>query len=109
MHERGKDDSVCADAERADGHPVGRGTPYLKVEVSTDRGATWATNGLRFINHDHAHAYAQDLEMRWLAVTDWRVVDADDDLPCVVIRDGELVPLQRFLSPEEIAQREDNQ
>lgn len=50
--------------------------PY-HVEVIADRSGTWAGNGVRFSTVTEAAAYARDLFMRWTAVREWRVVDAD--------------------------------
>ena len=51
----------------------------FKVEVKTAGDSSWAANGLRHQTREGAEAYARDLEMRWLAVTEWRVVESDDE------------------------------
>jgi len=51
------------------------GTKF-KVEITTDKRANWAANGLRFDTTAEAEAYAKDLTARWTSVDDWRVVEA---------------------------------
>lgn len=46
-----------------------------KVEVIADSSGVWAGNGLRFDTHDEATSYALDLQARWTAVREWRVVE----------------------------------
>lgn len=50
----------------------------FKAEVIADNSGTWAGNALRFATRDEAERYARDLEMRWMAVRQWRVVESDD-------------------------------
>lgn len=50
-----------------------------KVEVQTAGDSSWTANGLRFPTEQGARDYAQDLALRWTAVTDWRVVASDDE------------------------------
>ena len=49
------------------------------VEVQTAGDSSWSTNGQRFTTAEGAKLYAKDLMMRWTAVTDWRVVESDDE------------------------------
>lgn len=46
-----------------------------KVEVIADSSGKWAGNGLRFDTQQEAEAYALDLQYRWTAVREWRVVE----------------------------------
>ena len=46
-----------------------------KVAVSTDNKNTWACNSLVFEGVGEASKYASDLMSRWLAVTDYYIVD----------------------------------
>jgi hypothetical protein len=48
-----------------------------KVEVIADDSG-WAGNGLRFATKVEAERYAKDLQWRWLAVREWRVVESDE-------------------------------
>ena len=46
----------------------------FKVEVITDNSGTWCGNQIVFTTVGEAEAYAIDLEGRWTAVREWRVV-----------------------------------
>lgn len=48
-----------------------------KNYVMTGSGGRWATNALTFATVEEATAYAHDLFGRWLAVTDWAIVEGD--------------------------------
>jgi hypothetical protein len=47
----------------------------FKVEVIADSSGKWCGNGLAFETSDKAQAYAADLQWRWTAVREWRVID----------------------------------
>lgn len=50
-----------------------------RVDVSTDNGKTWATNGLRWADAKNAATWGRDLSLRWFATTNIRVVDVATD------------------------------
>lgn len=54
--------------------------PPLRVQVIADRSGTWSGNDVRFDDIDKAIAYAKDLMSRWTLVTDWRVIDAEEQV-----------------------------
>jgi hypothetical protein len=49
-----------------------------KIEVLADDSGEWESDPLRFETMDEALAYARDLELRWSAVRDRRVVASAD-------------------------------
>lgn len=49
-----------------------------KIEVVVDDSGEWESDPFRFETVDEALAYARDLEFRWAAVRDWRVVKSGD-------------------------------
>ena len=49
-----------------------------KAEVQADNTGTWAGNGLRFARKDEALDYVHDLEYRWTAVRNTRVVEVEE-------------------------------
>jgi hypothetical protein len=49
-----------------------------KVEVVMDDSGEWECDPFRFETHDEALAYARDLDLRWAAVRDRRVVESAD-------------------------------
>ena len=49
-----------------------------KMEVIADNSGKWAGNALRFATEDEAKRYADDLEMRWMAVREKCVIECDD-------------------------------
>ena len=49
----------------------------FKTEVVADRSGKWAGNDLCFATREEAAAYVEDLQWRWLTVTDTRVVEGD--------------------------------
>ena len=49
-----------------------------KIEVVADDSGEWESDPFRFETVDGALAYARDLEFRWAAVRDWRVVKSRD-------------------------------
>jgi hypothetical protein len=49
-----------------------------KVEVIVDDSGEWEGDPLRFGTQQEALAYARDLEFRWSAVRDKRVVKSED-------------------------------
>lgn len=50
----------------------------FKPEVQVNGRPEWAGNALRFATREEAEANVRDLMMRWLSVTDTRVVESDD-------------------------------
>jgi hypothetical protein len=49
-----------------------------KPEVIADSSSKWCGNALRFATREEAEANVRDLMMRWMLVTDTRVVESDD-------------------------------
>jgi hypothetical protein len=49
-----------------------------KIEVVVDDSGEWESDPLRFESEREALAYARDLEFRWSAVRDKRVVKSED-------------------------------
>lgn len=49
----------------------------FKVEVIADSSGQWCGNGMRFATREEAETYARDLEWRWTAVREWRVVEGE--------------------------------
>jgi hypothetical protein len=49
-----------------------------KPEVLADSTGVWAGNALRFATREEAESNVRDLEMRWFAVKQTRVVECDD-------------------------------
>lgn len=49
-----------------------------KAEVIADSSGKWCGNGLRFETEQEAYEYSKDLEWRWTAVRETRVVMSDD-------------------------------
>lgn len=47
-------------------------------EVIADSSGKWCGNALRFATREEAEANVQDLMMRWIAVSDTRVVESSD-------------------------------
>lgn len=47
--------------------------PY-RVLVLADDSGEWCGNALRYSNREDAETAARDLEWRWMAVRDWKVV-----------------------------------
>lgn len=60
-----------------------------KAEFSTDCGETYATNALRFATELEAQRYAENLALRWLAVTDYRTAESGDEIN-YEIADGQI-------------------
>ena len=76
MHEESKHPGDDGRPQRDAGGPTGvpGSFPPFKVEVTDDRGASWASNALRFDTRAEAETYAKDLFHRWLSLDAWRVV-----------------------------------
>jgi hypothetical protein len=49
-----------------------------KPEVIADSSGEWVGNGLRFATREEAEANVKNLEMRWFAVRETRVVESTD-------------------------------
>lgn len=50
----------------------------FKPEVQVNGRPEWAGNALRFATREEAEANVHDLMMRWMLVTDTRVVESND-------------------------------
>ena len=64
----------------------------FKPEVIADRSGQWSGNALRFATEEEAQQYVRDLEFRWTAVTDTRVIDSADPVTAAWV-DGKNVPV----------------
>jgi hypothetical protein len=64
-------------AIRRDGEAGEAGMSW-KIEVVVDDSGEWEGDPLRFESEREALAYARDLEFRWSAVRDKRVVKSED-------------------------------
>lgn len=62
---------------RRDGD-AGEASMSFKIEVVVDDSGEWEGDPLRFESEREALAYARDLEFRWSAVRDKRVVKSED-------------------------------
>jgi hypothetical protein len=47
--------------------------------VIADSSGKWCGNALRFKTKPEAETYAKDLASRWTLVTEWRVVESDEE------------------------------
>lgn len=63
-----------------------------KPEVIADSSGKWCGNSLRFPTREEAEANVRNLEMRWMAVRETRVVESDDP-PNYNWVDGKLVAI----------------
>jgi hypothetical protein len=61
-----------------------------KPEVIADSSGKFYGNALRFATREEAEANVKDLEMRWFAVRDTRVVESDDPVNYRYV-DGKLI------------------
>jgi hypothetical protein len=62
----------------------------FKPEVVADSTGKFYGNALRFATREEAEANVRDLEMRWFAVRDTRVVESDDPVNYRYV-DGKLI------------------
>lgn len=65
----------------------------FKPEVIVSDSGKWAGNALRFATREEAEANVRDLMMRWMLVTDTRVVESEDPVNYKWI-DGKLAPVE---------------
>lgn len=65
------------EAIRRDGEAGEAGMSW-KIEVVVDDSGEWEGDPLRFETEREALAYARDLELRWAAVRDKRVMKSED-------------------------------
>ena len=49
-----------------------------KAEVKVGSDQKWYSNALRFDTFKEAEVYAKDLFSRWLATTEWQVVESTE-------------------------------
>jgi len=75
--DRAECEKIWRAAKAKDSHMT---IPPLRVEVQADSSGTWAGNKVEYDDIDSAVAAAKDLMGRWTLVTDWRVVDAEDQV-----------------------------
>ena len=69
--------AAACDAIIGDGE-AGEAVMSWRIEVVVDDSGEWEGDPLRFETHREALAYARDLEFRWSAVRDKRVVKSED-------------------------------
>jgi hypothetical protein len=69
------------EAIRCDGEAGEAGMSW-KIEVVVDDSGEWEGDPLRFETEREALAYARDLEFRWSAVRDKRVVKSEEPVNC---------------------------
>ena len=62
----------------------------FKPEVIADSSGKWSSNALRFATEEEARIYVDDLTMRWTAVRDTRVVEAEEPVTARLDRNGSL-------------------
>lgn len=73
-----------------------------KPEVIADSSGKWCGNALRFPTREEALANVRNLEMRWMAVRDTRVVESDEP-PNYNWIDGALVEIKApAVAPAEV-------
>lgn len=61
----------------------------FKPQIKAHGEDTFASNSLAFATHAEAEQYAKQLFQRWLAADEWRVVESDQSVNCVMV-DGQL-------------------
>lgn len=61
-----------------------------KPEVTTGSDPKFYGNNLAFATREEAEKSARDLMSRWMAVTDWRVVESDQPVNYRIRYDGAL-------------------
>jgi hypothetical protein len=64
----------------------------FKPEVIADSSGKWSGNALRFATRKEAESNVLDLMMRWLAVSDTRVVECEDPVNYRYV-DHKLIPV----------------
>jgi hypothetical protein len=69
--------AIAAHEAIRDGEPGEAGMSW-KIQVLVDDSGEWEGDPLRFESEREALAYARDLEFRWSAVRDKRVVKSED-------------------------------
>ncbi len=70
----------------------------FKAEVIADSSGKWCGNGgLRFETQKEAEFYASDLEGRWMAVRETRVVESGDAPTHRICADGVMISLEAVL------------
>jgi hypothetical protein len=74
----GLDRAVAAHEAISGNGEAGEAGMSWKIEVVVDDSGEWEGDPLRFETHREALAYARDLEFRWSAVRDKRVVKSED-------------------------------
>ena len=56
-----------------------------KPEVIADSSGKWCGNALRFATKEEAEISVANLAMRWMAVTDTRVVESDEPVNYAIV------------------------
>ena len=59
-----------------------------RIEVMADDSGKWESDPHRFATKQEALAYARDLDLRWAALRDRRVVESDDPVDSRWTRQG---------------------
>jgi hypothetical protein len=76
-----------------------------KPEVIADASGKWCGNALRFATKKEAEQNVQDLEFRWFAVKQTRVVECDDPVTHTYHdrKLGHVTPAQPVATPPDVA------
>ena len=64
----------------------------FKPEISTDGGRSFGQNAQAFATHEEATLMAKDIFGRWMAATDYRVVESSDPVNYEIVG-GALKPV----------------
>jgi len=67
-----------------------------KAEVLVDGETKWVSNGVAFATKEEAESYARDLDWRWTAKKQMRVVESDEPVNYVWTERG-AKPLEEIL------------
>lgn len=74
-----------------------------KVEVQVGGRDEWCNNAMRYTTKPLAEREGQSLMMRWLLVTDMRVVESDDEPNYGVDANGMLKPVAEIIGVPQLA------
>ena len=67
-------------AWKAEVKTYGNGFGFRYPDEQSLRTTSWTSNALAFATEDEAIGYAKDLMSRWMAVTDYRVAECQDEV-----------------------------
>lgn len=57
----------------------------FKPQIKAHGEDTFASNSLAFATHAEADVYAKQLFQRWLAADEWRVIESDQPVNCLMV------------------------